>query len=125
MMNAATVYQGAKVNTATPVDLTLMLYEGAIKFCNIAVMGIEQNDIEKVNNNLIKAQRIIEELRLTLDFRYTVAGEFELIYNHIYAKLVNANIKKSKEDLEEALGQIRSMRDLWKEIMKLGNNPKF
>ena len=52
-MNAATLYQGTKVNTASPAELTLMLYEGAIKFCNIALLGFEQKDYEKVSNNII------------------------------------------------------------------------
>lgn len=118
MMNAAIAYQGTKVNTATQAELTLMLYEGAIKFCNIALLGIEQRDIEKANNNICKAQKIIQEFRATLDFRYPVAKEFDLMYDYIYSRLVEANIRKSSEVLEEALEQIREMRDVWKEIMK-------
>ena len=49
--NAALRYNGTKVNTASPAELTLMLYEGCIKFCNIALLGFEQNDYEKVNNS--------------------------------------------------------------------------
>lgn len=56
-LNAATAYQNNKINTATPAELTLMLYEGAIKFCNIALLGIEEQDLSKVNNNIIKAEK--------------------------------------------------------------------
>ena len=117
-MNAATLYQGTKVNTASPAELTLMLYEGAIKFCNIALLGFETNDYEKVNNNIIKVQNIITEFRATLDFKYETAKDFDLIYEFINSLLIQSNIKKDKESLEKALGQIREMRDLWKEIMK-------
>lgn len=117
-MNAATLYQGTKVNTASPAELTLMLYEGAIKFCNIALLGFETNDYEKVNNNIIKVQNIITEFRATLDFKYETAKDFDLIYEYINTLLIQANIKKEREILEKALGQIREMRDLWKEIMK-------
>ncbi len=117
-MNAATLYQGTKVNTASPAELTLMLYEGAIKFCNIALLGFETNDYEKVNNNIIKVQNIITEFRATLDFKYETAKDFDLIYEFINNLLIQSNIKKDKESLEKALGQIREMRDLWKEIMK-------
>ena len=117
-MNAATLYQGTKVNTASPAELTLMLYEGAIKFCNIALLGFETNDYEKVNNNIIKVQNIVTEFRATLDFKYETAKDFDLIYEYINNLLVQANIKKDRESLEKALGQIREMRDLWKEIMK-------
>jgi flagellar protein FliS len=117
-MNAATLYQGTKVNTASPAELTLMLYEGAIKFCNIALLGFELNDYEKVNNNIIKVQNIITEFRATLDFKYETAKDFDLIYEYINNLLIQANIKKDKESLDKALVQIREMRDLWKEIMK-------
>ncbi len=117
-VNAASVYKDNKILTATPAELTLMLYEGAIKFCNIALMAIEKQDIEKANNNIIKAENIITELRATLDFRYPVAVQFEMVYDYIYRRLIEANIKKDKDILEEALGYIREMRDTWKEVMK-------
>ncbi len=117
-MNAASLYQGTKVNTASPAELTLMLYEGAIKFCNIALLGFETHDYEKVNNNIIKVQNIITEFRATLDFKYSTAKDFDLIYEYIASLLVQANVKKDQESLTKALDQIREMRDLWKEIMK-------
>lgn len=117
-VNAAAVYKGNSILTATPAELTLMLYEGAIKFCNIAIIAIEKNDIVKANKNIIKAQKIISELRYTLDFKYPVANQFELVYDYIYRRLVKANIKKDIAILEEALGYIREMRDTWKDIMK-------
>lgn len=117
-VNAATVYKDSKILTATPAELTLMLYEGAIKFCNIALMAIDKSDIEKANINILKAENIITELRATLDFKYPVANHFEIVYDYIYRRLVDANIKKDKEILEEALKYIRVMRDTWKEVMK-------
>lgn len=119
--NAASIYQGTKINTASPAELTLMLYEGAIKFCNKALFGLEQDDIEKVNENLIKAQKIISEFRSTLDFKYTVAKDFDIIYEYINRRLMEANIKKDAVILEEALDYIRQMRDTWKEVMKKNN----
>ena len=95
-----------------------MLYEGAIKFCNIGLLGFETNDFEKVNNNIIKVQNIITELRATLDFKYPTAKDFDVIYEYISNLLVQANIKKDPEFLNQALDQVREMRDLWKEIMK-------
>lgn len=116
--NIAAAYQGIKVNTASPAELTLMLYEGAIKFCNKAIYAIENKDISKANENLLKAQKIIMEFRGTLDFKYPVAKDFELIYDYIYRRLVQANIKKDKDIVEEALTYIRDMRDTWKEVMR-------
>ncbi|SFR58910.1 flagellar export chaperone FliS [Anaeromicropila populeti] len=116
-LNAALAYQNSKVQTASKADLTLMLYEGAIKFCNIALLALEKNDIQKANTNIIKAERVIYELLATLDFKYPVAKDFQVVYNYINNKLIQANIKKSSEILEEALAEIRDMRDMWKQIM--------
>ena len=124
MQNAAFAYQGTKINTATPAELTLMLYEGAIKFCNIGLGAIENNDIVKANSNIIKAEKIINKLRETLDFKYPVAEDFDRIYEYIYSKLVEANIHKDKEALEEALNRIREMRDTWKEVMSITKKGK-
>lgn len=116
--NAAAAYQNNKINTATPADLTLMLYEGAIKFCNIALTSLEEKDIAKTNTNILKAEKIIMEFRATLDFKYSVANDFDVVYDYMYRRLVEANINKDKEILEEVLGYLREMRDTWKEVMK-------
>ena len=110
-------YNRNKVLTASPAELTLLLYEGAIKFCNIAIIGLEQNDMEKVHNNIIKVENIIEEFQAALNHKYSVAEDFDKIYKYIYNLLVEANIKKDKELLEQALNELRGMRDTWKEVM--------
>ena len=115
-------YNNNKVLTASPAELTLLLYEGAIKFCNVAIIGVEQKDIMKVHNNLKKAQVIIEELRATLNHKYPVAEDFENIYKYIYNLLVRANVSKKTEDIEAALVELRGMRDTWKEVMKNTNS---
>jgi len=117
-INAAAAYQNNKIKTASPAELTLMLYDGAIKFCNIAKEAIDENDINKANNNIIKAEKIISYLRSTLDFKYSVAQDFENVYAYINDRLIKANIHKDKETLEEVLKHLREMRDTWKEIMK-------
>lgn len=114
-------YQKNKILTATPAEVTLMLYEGAIKFCNIAIMAIEQNDIEKAHTNIRKTERIIEEFRNTLDRKYPVAEDFDKIYVYVLRRLFEANIKKDKETLEEVNMHLRSLRDTWKEVMKQCN----
>ena len=111
-------YNNSKILTASPAELTLMLYDGAIKFCNIAVMGIEENDMEKAHNNIIEVQRIIDEFRSTLDRKYPVAEHFDRIYVYLLQRLFEANVKKDKEILEEVLVHLRSIRDTWKEVMR-------
>ena len=122
--NAAQAYGARKVETATPAELTMMLYEGTIKFCNIAMGAIEKKDYEKANINIQKARKIIVELQTTLDHKYPVAEDFDRIYDYIFHKLVQANIKKDPEILEEALVELRDLRDAWKEIMRTAKLPK-
>ena len=101
-------YANNKIMTASPAELTLMLYEGAIKFANLAIAGMETNDIEKAHTNIIKVERIIEEFQSTLDHKY----------NYLMMRLREANLKKDKEIMEEVLKHLRTMRDTWKEVMK-------
>lgn len=112
-------YNTNRIMTATPAELTLMLYEGAIKFCNIAIIGIEESNIEKSHNNIVKVENIIGEFIATLNHKYPVAQDFENVYNYLMDRLIEANMKKDKEILEEVLGYLREMRDTWKEVMKL------
>lgn len=118
-LNAAMAYQNNKINTATPAELTLMLYEGMIKFCNVAVMGMNEKDYQKANTNILKAERILNHLRSTLDYKYPVAQEFENIYQYIYDQLVQSNIHKDKELLESIVEEVRGVRDTWKEVMRI------
>lgn len=110
-------YARNKIMTASPAELTLMLYEGAIKFCNIAIVAIEEKNVEKAHNNITKVENIISEFLSTLDHKYEVARDFENVYNYIMDRLVDANLKKDKEILEEVLSHLRTMRDTWKEVM--------
>ena len=112
-------YSNNKIMTASPAELTLMLYDGAIKFCNIAIMGIEQKDVEKAHNNIVKTEKIVEYLRDTLDMKYPVARDFENIYVYLSRRLVAANMKKDKDILEEVCEHLRSVRDTWREVMRL------
>ncbi len=116
--NAYAAYNKNKVLTASPAELTLMLYEGAIKFCNIAVMAIENKDIEKAHINIIKTEKIIEEFLRSLDEKYPVYKDFENVYNYLMQRLQEANMRKDKEILEEVLVHLRGMRDTWKEVMQ-------
>ena len=117
--NAYAQYNNSKILTASPAELTLMLYDGAIKFCNIAEVAIEQKDVEKAHINIIKTQRIVDYLRQTLDMKYAVAKDFERIYVYLSQRLVEANTKKDKEILEEVNTHLRSVRDTWKEVMHI------
>lgn len=119
--NAYEQYNNNKVMMASPAELTLMLYDGAIKFCNMAIMGIEKNDVEKTHKNIVKVEKIIQYLRETLDMKYPVAQDFENIYTYLNRRLIEANMKKDKEILEEVCEHLRSVRDTWKDVMRLNH----
>ena len=113
-------YNNSKVLTASPAELTLMLYDGAIKFCNIAELSVEKNDIPRAHENIRKVQNIIGYLPSTLDMKYEVSKDFDNIYSYLERRLVEANVKKDKEILEEINTHLHSIRDNWKEVMKAG-----
>ncbi|MBE5909492.1 MAG: flagellar export chaperone FliS [Lachnospiraceae bacterium] len=124
--NAYAQYNNSKIMTASPAELTLMLYEGAIKFVNIAIVGIENEDNKKKCENIVKADRIIEEFQLTLNDKYEVSKDFNKVYTYIRQRLLEANISSDKEILEEVLKHLRTMRDTWKQVMEqnAGNGTK-
>ncbi len=115
-------YANNKITTASPAELTLMLYDGAIKFCNIAISAIEEENVQKAHTNIIKVERIIEEFQATLDHKYPVAKDFDEVYKYLMMRLREANMKKDKEILEEVLKHLRTMRDTWKEVMRLAHS---
>ena len=117
--NAAAAYANNKIMTASKGELTLLLYEGAIKFCNFAITAIEQNDVQKAHTNIVKVEKIIEEFQSTLDHKYPIAKDFDNVYNYLHQQLVEANIKKDADLLKEVLKHLRTMRDTWKEVMQM------
>lgn len=122
LQNGYAAYRNSQIQTASPAELTLMLYEGAVKFCNIAIMAVENKEIEKAHINIQKVINIIQEFQATLNFKYPVAKDFNNVYVYVKDRLVEANVKKDKEILEEVLEHLRTMRDTWKEVMRRTKN---
>jgi flagellar protein FliS len=117
--NAYAQYANNRIMTASPAELTLMLYEGAIKFNNIAIAAIKEHDIQRAHINIVKAQNVIQYLQQTLDTKYEVSKDFDNIYDYLTRRLLEANVNKDVEILEEVNGHLRSVRDTWKEVMRL------
>ena len=111
-------YANNKIMTASPAELTLMLYEGAIKFANLAITAIEEKNIEKAHINIVKVEHIIEEFQATLNHKYPVAKDFDEVYSYLMNRLREANMKKDKEIMEEVLKHLRTMRDTLNEVMR-------
>ncbi len=111
-------YQDSKILTASPAELTLMLYEGIIKFTNIGITAIENREFQKANTNIMKAERIVDHLSATLNDKYPVANDFRNVYDCIMQALIQGNMKKDVAELERALEYSRMIRDTWKDVMK-------
>jgi len=111
-------YKQNTVYTATPEELTLMLYDGCVKFMNIAKYSIENKDITKAHEALIRAQDIITELKTTLDTSYEISSSLIKLYDFVIDRLIDANIKKDIKSIDEALEIVTELRDTWKEAMK-------
>lgn len=111
-------YQDSKILTASPAELTLMLYEGIIKFTNIGITAIENREFQKANTNIMKAERIVDHLSATLNDKYPVANDFRNVYSCIMQALISGNMRKDVAELERALEYSRMMRDTWKDVMK-------
>lgn len=124
MPNAYAQYNNSKVLSASPGDLTLMLYDGMIRFCNLAEVAVEKKDISKAHTNIMKMQRIIDYLRQTLDMHYPVAEDFERMYIYLSQRMVEANMKKDLEILQEINVHLHAIRDNWKEVMRISKEQK-
>ena len=121
---SAEVYRQQQVMTATPEALTLMLYNGAIKFINESIESSKKKEYEKANTSCIKAQNIISEFRLTLKMEYEISKNLLALYNYAYDRLVEGNMNEDITKLEEAKDILSELRDAWNQAMKAVKNEK-
>ena len=121
--NAYNQYREKSIQTARPEELTLMLYNGLVKFIMRAIDAVQKNKTEDAHNNIIRAQDIIQEFMITLDKKYTVAASLELIYEYMYRRMVEANARKDAAILGEVLNLAKQLRDVWEQAMKLARRP--
>lgn len=112
-------YRQSSIQTSTPAQLVIMLYDGAIRFIRAGLDGIKKNDYEKTNTNLGKAQTIVSELMSTLDHSYEVSGGLYSLYEYTSFLLIEANIRKDAEKAEEAVGYLTELRETWLQASKL------
>lgn len=117
--NTANVYKNQQIMTASPEELTLMLYNGAIRFTVESMQAIEQGNLEKANAANLRAQDIVREFMCTLDMEYEISQNYFKLYDYIEYRLIQANIKKDKSQLEEAKNLLAELRDTWVQAMKL------
>jgi flagellar secretion chaperone FliS len=118
MVNPYEVYQKNQVSTAKPEELTLMLYNGGIKFLQQSKLAIEGKDFAKANSSILRTQDIITELMLTLNRDYEISESLSNLYDYMKQRLVEANMKKDMEILDEVIGMLQELRTTWQQAMK-------
>ena len=111
-------YQQNSIMSANPGQLTLMLYNGAIRFIKTAINSMGKKDISATNNALIRAQDIVRYLDETLNHDYEIAEQFSLLYDYIYRRLIEANLKKDVSILNELEKMVEELRDTWTTVIK-------
>ena len=116
--NAAEAYKRQQVMTATPEALTLMLYNGALRFMKEGIDAMEKKDYEQCNTSLQKAQKIIMEFQATLKMEYEISHQLMPLYDYVYNSLVEANMKSNPAKVQESIDLIKELRDAWAEAMK-------
>lgn len=113
MVNAAEAYRRQQILNAPPEQLTLMLYNGCLKFIEEGIAFVDEKQYEDANTSLQKAQRIISEFRLTLNMDYEISHQLLPLYNYIYDRLVEGNLRSDTSKLEEARTIVSELRDAW------------
>ncbi len=123
--NPYQAYQQNSVNTATPGELTLMLYNGSLKFMKLSKKAMEDKNIEMKNINLLKAQKIIQELMVTLDTSQDVGKSMMTMYDYMNRRLIDANLKNDTAVVEEVEGLMMEFRDAWKQVIQANRQQAF
>ena len=122
--SAAEAYKKQQILTATPETLTLMLYNGCLKFIKEGSDALAEKNYEAANISLQKAQNIISEFRVTLNMDYEISHQLMPLYNYAYDRLVEGNLDNNFEAIKEATDIITELRDAWAQAMKKAREEK-
>lgn len=115
-------YRRQQVETASPLQLIVMLYDGAIRHCRGAELAIEQQDRQRAREHLLKAQDIVAELLASLDMEKggELAASLAQLYGYIHARLVAANVQQDAAAAREARRLLSGLREAWAQLSAAG-----
>lgn len=121
MLNSqmANAYKNQQIMTASPQQLTLLLYNGALRFLTESITAMEQGDLQKSHNANLRVQDIVREFVITLDMNYEISTTWAQLYEYTEHCLIQGNIKKDVKLLLQAKDVLQELRDAWGEAMKL------
>lgn len=119
-------YKKNQIETATPEQVLILLYDGAIQFLNKARMAIEEGDAYQCNDNLFSCQKIILEFMNTLDMERggDLAQNLYNLYGYLFQALIDLNISKDLKKVDEILDLLKSLRDTWQKAITIANAEK-
>lgn len=112
-------YQRNQVQTSSPGELTLMLYNGLVRFIKQAAISLEERNIEEAHTRILRAQDIVSELMVTLNMDYDISKQLLSLYDYMKQTLIEANMRKDREKLAEAEDMAIQLRDTWAQALKL------
>lgn len=118
MLNPYQTYQQNQVHTASPGELTLMLFQGAVRFLKMAIQAHEEKDWPSYNQRLQRVQDIYYELLSTLDMEQEISSQLQQMYQFIIQHLIEANIRQDLQKVQEALELSQQLRDTWQEMLQ-------
>lgn len=122
---ALNTYKQTSVTTASPGELTLMLYNGCIKFLMKAKKAIQESNFEEKNINIQKAQSIINELIVTLNMDYEISKQMHPLYDYMNRRLIEANVKNDIQIIDEVIGFATEFRDTWKQVIQINRQQQY
>lgn len=123
--SALNTYKQTSVTTASPGELTLMLYNGCIKFLMKAKKAIQESNFEEKNINIQKAQSIINELIVTLNMDYEISKQMHPLYDYMNRRLIEANVKNDIQIIDEVIGFATEFRDTWKQVIQINRQQQY
>lgn len=122
--NPYSQYKQNSIMTASPQELNLMLYDGLLKFLKKAMYAIDDKNIQEAHNSITRTQDIIFQFMSVVDQSYEIGQNLYSLYDFMNRRLIEANIKKDKEILQEVYDLVKELRDTWKEGMEIAKKGK-
>lgn len=119
-------YQKTTVETASNEKILIMLYDGAIQFLNKAKIALAEKNYEQSHNNLMGAQRILEEFINTIDKEPNpeLANNLISLYEYFISRLVHANIKHVIEPVDEVLKFLKELKETWEKAIVIAQKER-
>lgn len=122
-------YKQTSVTTASRGQVLLMLYEGAIKNCKLAIEAVKAGNRAEKGKYILKVQDILNELSVTLDHNVggNVSKDLERLYSYMVEQITEANVKNDAKPLETTLKLLETLYSGWveavKQVAKHGGDP--